>query len=214
MGLLESVDCLLLLDVVRDIVQNKDEWKGIGYLNSENPNDWERMLYKIIRIQPGAWGIEYSKFVGFIKILSGNWSMSIPELLRELDAFNIGINEFFKLERVATFKMSSLLNDVNEIQKIVLEGAKDISGFVSRVSNAFLPTLVYQLEEYGLPRMLSKKIQQSGIIDLTEDGANLHEKLEEFKFLDLETWIHAIDKFDEFDKYIFSYFYEGVAGRE
>jgi len=214
LGLLESVDCLLLLDVVRDIVQNKDEWKGIGYLNSENPNDWERMLYKIIRIQPGAWGIEYSKFVGFIKILSGNWSMSIPELLRELDAFNIGINEFFKLERVATFKMSSLLNDVNEIQKIVLEGAKDISGFVSRVSNAFLPTLVYQLEEYGLPRMLSKKIQQSGIIDLTEDGANLHEKLEEFKFLDLETWIHAIDKFDEFDKYIFSYFYEGVAGRE
>lgn len=65
---------------------------------------------------------------------------------------------FFQLERNSTFKLSALLGDINILQKIIFKHKKiDISSFISKLSHAFLPSVVYQLEEYGLPRMLSKK---------------------------------------------------------
>lgn len=42
---------------------------------------------------------------------------SIPELLEELKDYDIGIEQFFELERNVTFKLASLLNDVNIIQE-------------------------------------------------------------------------------------------------
>ncbi|WP_206512116.1 hypothetical protein [Marinobacter salarius] len=164
---------------------------------------------KVINIHPGGWGVEYSKFVGFIKVLSQNWTKSIPELLHELDQYDIGVDEFFKLERNVTFKLASTLNDINILQKKILDDPSDIASFISRASHAFLPPIVFQLEEYGLPRMITKKIHKKNIINFEEED-DLHQVIEKFKHLTINYLISSVDSFDEFDKYIVEYFYEGI----
>ncbi|WP_205940950.1 DEAD/DEAH box helicase [Pedobacter yonginense] len=70
--------------IARDMKNNPNEWKGFSFLNSEDTNNWDHYLYKVLRLIPGNWEVEYSKFVSFIKILSNNWTKSIPQLLEEL----------------------------------------------------------------------------------------------------------------------------------
>ncbi|MBY8222612.1 DEAD/DEAH box helicase [Vibrio fluvialis] len=209
-GLIESSNSYLIRDIAYDLSTNKESWNGLSYLNSSNEDDWERMLYKFINLQKGGWGIEYRKFVGFVKILTSNWHSTIPELLDDLDEYDIGIDKFFELERNVTFKLTSLLNDVNVLQKKIFDKPVDISSFISRVSNAFLPPLVYQLEEYGLPRMLSRTIHNTGVIDLENEEVELHDILKEFSSLSIDSRLTLNKEFNEFDRYIFKYFLEGI----
>ncbi|WP_043488096.1 DEAD/DEAH box helicase [Halomonas halodenitrificans] len=208
-SIFESSSSYLIRDIARDLAYNSSEWNGLGYLNSYNTNDWERLLYKVIKIHPGGWGVEYNKFVGFIKVLSQNWIKSIPELLHELDQYDIGVDEFFKLERNVTFKLAATLNDINILQKRILDNPVDISPFISKVSHAFLPPAVFQLEEYGLPRMITKKIHNKNIIDFENEG-DLHQIIEKFKEITMVNLVDSVESFDEFDKYIIEYFYEGI----
>lgn len=209
-SIFDSSDGYLIRDIARDISSNKDEWKGLGFLNSAFPDDWDRFLYKAINFHPGGWGIEYWKFVEFIKVISNNWNKSIPELLEELEQYDIGIDEFFKLERNITFKLSATFNDINILQKKMLEKPTDISPFISKLSHAFLPPLVYQLEEYGLPRMITKKIHQANIINFEHPEIELHIVLNKFKTIPLDILITLVPDLDVFDKYILSYFYDGI----
>ena len=87
---------------------------------------------------------------------------------------------FFKLERNVTFNLSSLVGDLNKLQKVILQRGYDISSFKNRLSSAFLPPVVYTLEEYGLPRMISRKIQDSGIINFEDYDLNLKTAIEQF----------------------------------
>ena len=199
----------LTIKIAESLKYNTSEWNGLAYLNSNDVNKWDRLLYKIIGLNPGGWDIEYNKFVKFVKILSKNWSNSIPELLYELDEVNIGINDFFKLERNVTFKLSSLVNDINELQKIILNGEIDLSPFLYKTTHAFMPALVYQLEEYGLPRMLSKKIEVNGIYDFTNPQNTIHKFIDDIKKIGKET-ILALNDWEEFDKFIIDYFYDGI----
>lgn len=209
-SIFDSSDGYLIRDIARDISSNKDEWNGLGFLNSAFPDDWDRFLYKAINFHPGGWGIEYWKFVEFIKVISNNWNKSIPELLEELEQYDIGIDEFFKLERNITFKLSATFNDINILQKKMLEKPTDISPFISKLSHAFLPPLVYQLEEYGLPRMITKKIHQANIINFEHPEIELHIVLNIFKTIPLDILITLVPDLDVFDKYILSYFYDGI----
>ena len=70
--------------------------------------------------------------------------------------------------------------------------------------------MVYQLEEYGLPRMLSRKIHDLGVIDLERDEVEIHVVLEEFTSMPIEHQVRLNASFDSFDWYIFSYFMEGI----
>lgn len=160
-------------------------------------------------LQPGIWDVKYSTFVQFIKILSRNWRKSIPELIEELEPYDVGINDFFKLERNVTFKFSSLLKDVNTLQKNILRSNFDISRFVHWTSNAFLPPIVFQLEEYGLPRMISKKIHHSGIIDLTNRELRIHDAINIFNEIGIDHFKNSLD-LEDFETYILSYFYDGI----
>lgn len=209
-NMFESSSSYLIRDIAKDIAVNQEQWNGLGYLNSDNSDDWDRLLYKAINIHPGGWGIEYNKFVGFIKVLSNNWFKSIPELLRDLDQYDIGVDEFFKLERNVTFKLAATLSDINTLQKQILDNPTDISPFISKVSHAFLPAVVFQLEEYGLPRMITKKIHKSGIIDFEKEGIDLHGTLHDFKRITIHRLKIAVNSLDDFDKYIIDYFYEGI----
>jgi hypothetical protein len=103
-------------------------------------------------------GGRYSKFVSYIKVASLNWKHTIPQILEALSNDGITIDDFFEFEKNLTFKLTSLLNDVNVLLSELLPNKNtDISPFIFKTSNAFLPPIVYQLEEYGLPRMLTKK---------------------------------------------------------
>lgn len=210
-GKLESSDSFLIRSIAKELVVNKTTWNGLGYLNSNHPNDWDGYLYKVIQLSPGGWGAEHRTIVRFVKILASNWSLTTPQLLRELEQLGIGIERFFELEKIVTFKLTSLLNDVNVLQQSILRSNIDIGPFISKVSNAFLPPLVFQLEEYGLPRMLSRKIHYLGIINLERLDVELHDVLDEFTSLGTEHQLRLNSMFDPFDRYIFDYFLEGIS---
>lgn len=196
-------------EIAQDMKNNPDDWNGLAYLNSGSVENWTRLLYKIIKLQPGNWDIEWGKFVAFIKVLSQNWDKTIPELLEELDDYDINIDLFFKLERNVSFKFSALLSDVNVLQKEIINKGVDVSSFISKLSHAFLPSIVYQLEEYGLPRMISRKIHQNGVINFLDEELTIHKTIEKFHEIGKSN-ILSKPFFDEFDKYIVEYFYDGI----
>ncbi|GGE49204.1 RAD3-like DEAD/DEAH box helicase [Pedobacter psychrotolerans] len=201
-------------ETARQMKDNQEDWNGLSYLNSNEPESWDRLIWKIISLQPGEWGdgpygIQHKKFVEFVKVLVANWGSTIPELLDELDEFDIDIEQFFKLERIAAFNLSSLISDINILQREILNNGTDVSPFVSRVSHAFLPSVVYQLEEYGLPRMISRKLYQNGIIDFNNDNLNIHNTIEIFHEIGREK-IKSFNFIDAFDEYILDYFYDGI----
>ncbi|AZA95669.1 DEAD/DEAH box helicase [Chryseobacterium shandongense] len=209
-NIFQSSDSELIKKIAVDMIAHPDEWNGLSFLNSPYPGNWERFLYKIISIVPAGWDARHKTFVEFVKILRNNWFKNIPELLSELDKYEIGVDDFFKLERKVTFKLASLVGDINILQKEILKDKNyDISRFMSWCSHAFLPGTVYQLEEFGLPRMISKKIHQAGVYNFTIDGLTIHKVIDDLNSIGLEK-ISQIDTLMDFDKYILSYFFDGI----
>lgn len=208
---LQSSDSSALLSIVRDIVSHRSSWNGVAYLNSDDPTHWDRLLYRLINLRPGYWDIKYQTFVEFVKILSKNWTHTIPELLAELNIYEIGINEFFLLERNTTFKLATLLGDVQTVyNRLYPEAAVDLSPAIARLSCAFLPPIVFVLEEYGLPRMISRKIHASGIMNLEDTDSEIHDVLDHFRELGFDVLQAAVGTLNDFDVYILRYFFEGI----
>ncbi|MCO6162333.1 DEAD/DEAH box helicase [Flavobacterium sp. NRK F7] len=209
-GVFQSSDSEFIKDIAVDMANNPSEWNGLSYLNSSNRDKWDKSIYRIINLKPGYWETKSSTFVAFIKVLRDNWFKSIPELLKSLEPHNVGIDDFFKLERNVSFKFSSLVKDVNTLQKEILKSKNyDISPFVTYVSHAFLPSVVFQLEEYGLPRIISKKIHAAKIINFYDRELTIHRTIEIFNEIGVEVIKEKVN-LDEFDKYILDYFYDGI----
>ncbi len=70
--------------IASDMKQNPNEWNGLGFLNSLMFQTWDRMLYKVINIQPEGWEIKFKPLVEFVKILRGNWFKSIPPIVKAI----------------------------------------------------------------------------------------------------------------------------------
>lgn len=207
----QSSNADLIKEIAIDLKRNPASWNGLAFLNQFKPENWDRLIKKIIRLQPGNWETTDTKFTNFIKTIAHNWKKSIPELLKELEDCDIGIDEFFKLERNVTYKFASLLQDLNVLQKEILaEKGYDISRFIFLCSHAFLPKVVFQFEEYGLPRMISKKLQHSKIIDFYNSELTLHDALNHLNQVGLSSVIERTEGLDEFDIYILEYFFEGI----
>ncbi|HFW3670600.1 TPA: hypothetical protein ACIBJQ_004526, partial [Salmonella enterica subsp. enterica serovar Java] len=140
-----------------------------------------------------------------------NWKLTIPEILRKLSKHNITINELFELERNLTFKLSSLLNDVNVLlNELIPNRNTDISPFIYKTSNAFLPPIVYQLEEYGLPRMITKKIDDALNLDLDNEELTLHTILDHLKTLNYVFGLSGLIGASMIEEYIMNNFFDGV----
>lgn len=212
-NLLQDSDADFLLRLATDMRDNREGWNGFGYLNSNNPADWDRMLYKLIGFKRSGWDTPYGKLVAVAKALSRNWSTEIPVLLRQLAPQGIDIEEFFQLERTVTFKLSALLSDANELYKMIINPAVDIGNFVGKMSNAFLPPAVYQLEEYGLPRMITRKLHRARFMDFVESGLSVAEVLRRFSIRGLEAAL-KVDTLQPFDRYIVRVFFEGITPEE
>ncbi|SEK98427.1 DEAD/DEAH box helicase [Nitrosovibrio tenuis] len=207
---LQSSNSTLIRDIASAINSNAKDWNGLGYLNSENPEDWDRLLYKTIRLRSDIWGTEHHKIVAFMKVISNNWTNTIPEMLEELNEYDIGLDEFFKLERTITHNLASLLSDVNLIYRKITKTAIDISPFAARVSFAFLPPNVFRLEEYGLPRMISRKIHHAGLIDLADVTLSLHDCIDQFLASGAQSIKLSVKNLDRFDHYVINHFFEGI----
>ena len=209
-NIFQTSDSELIKKIAGDMLNNPEDWNGLGFLNSDDPKNWDRFLYKIINIVPAGWDAKHSTFVEFVKILRNNWFKSIPELLAQLNKYEVGVDDFFKLERKVTFKLASLVSDINILQKEILKTKNyDISRFISWCSHAFLPSTVYQLEEFGLPRMISKKMHQAKLYNFLSEGLNIHQVLSDLNQIGLEP-ILEIPTLQEFDKYILKYFFDGI----
>lgn len=209
----QTSDMEVIKKIVLDMKQNTSQWHGLGYLNSTNADQWGRLLHKILNLQPGTWEARHTQVVEFIKILRYNWFKPIPELLRLLEPQEIGVDDFFKLERRVSFQLSALLKDVNTLQKVVLKDRNyDISRFISWCSHAFLPSVVYQMEEFGLPRMISKRIHSKGLIDFYDREMSIHDALDKFNKIGLQKMVSFLE-LKEFDRYILEYFFDGISTR-
>jgi hypothetical protein len=195
--------------IAYDMHKNPLSWAGLAYLNSVNPDDWDGNLYKALGFM-GSVGASHRDMVAFIKAISQNWNQSIAQIISNLRSSGVTLEKFFELERSASFRLASILSDINQLQKKILKSGVDISPFVSKLSNAFLPPLVYLLEEYGLPRMISKKIHESGVIDLQTTEDSIHSVLDKFNRVGNEKIKLQVNGLHPFDHYIIDYFYEGI----
>ncbi|MCT2386840.1 DEAD/DEAH box helicase [Erwinia pyrifoliae] len=210
-GAFKSNNPSLIIQIAWDIIQNPREWERVYFLNTQKPDDWDSYLYKILKLQPGSWGIEYSKFVAYIKSASENWSKTIPQQLIGLSSNNISIDNLFELEKNLTHKLTSLLSDINVLlRELTAKNNADISSFIFKCSHAFLPPIVFQLEEYGLPRMLSKKIQLKFLLDFDKENLSVHQAIEHLKFIDSIIGLAEEINASEFERYIISNFIDGV----
>lgn len=210
-GTLISSDTELIAAIALAINSDKKTWRGLATLNAASNEYWAWILCKVLKLVPGGWDATHTKFSEFVRALSSNWIQSIPELLDQLSEHDVTIEEFFKMERNATYKLTALLNDINVIQKeIVPEHKIDISSFIARLSKAFLPSCVMELEEYGLPRMLAKKIHASGLVNFEDEDLDLHSAIDRLRELKPEILI-GIEGLDNFDGYVLDYFFDGIA---
>lgn len=205
-----SQDSNLIKTIATKLHSRPESWNCLQWLNSDNPREWDIALYKILNLQPGNWETSYSKYVAFIKVLSKNWHSTIPAMLGELEEFGIGIDDFFKLERNITFNLASLVGDLNKLQMVIFDKKCDISSFQSKLANAFLPKVVYQLEEYGLPRMISRRIQDSGLINFEDSTLSLKKAISMFHELGINGVVEKVG-IEGFERYILDYFYDGIS---
>lgn len=194
-----------------ELMENNAAFSSLPFFFSDNTKDWNAPLrdcyFHLERMNIMDW-----QFIRFVKILSNNWQMTIPEMLSEMNKKGVGvdINTFFEYERKVAFDLSSLLSKVNTLLRYIRKDAKDISPFIMRVCHAFLPKLVYELEEYGLPRMISRKIQNTGLIDLEQTDKSVNDILEDFHKVGYEK-IRVATKLSEFESYVLGFFYSGIS---
>ena len=69
---------------------------------------------------------------------------------------------------------------------------------------------MYQLEEYGLPRSLSKKIVNAGLIELDNPNMSLAGAIERFKEIGRNKLSASIPGKHAFEDYILEHFYSGI----
>lgn len=146
-----------------------------------------------------------------VNIIEYNWVLTISEIVKELEKINLSIENYFRIEDIISFEIYNLFSDINILQKsILLDKALDLSKFVQNLQNVFLPPHVYTLEEFGLPRMLSKTIDKFNIIKFDfNDNGDINKILKEFK--KNKDKIKGLFDENSFDYYILKYFYDGIS---
>lgn len=200
-----------LQKLVQKIVTEKNWPTDYNELQHSNTWNWRQALGDIIDIAELR---NKNKLRTYACVASDAWNTAIPDIHKKVSRYDIGYEDMFAFERAISFNLSSTLALVNYIKQIVYPDTPDISKFIHKASNAFLPKLVFQLEEYGLPRMVSKKIQSSGLINLEDENKEINVVIEEFKKIGVERALSFIPNLHPFDEYIIRYFYEGISSNK
>ena len=186
--------------------------------------EWERFIKKMIYLAHGKivlWK-DREKFCNFTCALFNHREKEIKELIalwsrQQRISIDEAINEIFDWERKVSFNLATLAQDIETIYNLMHPSrAINIWHFYNRASSAFLHPIIYQLEEYGLPRMISNKIHASGLIDLkpnstAENQIEIGGIIEKFQEAGVEK-ICALQTMDNFDRYIVKHFFDGFSG--
>lgn len=208
-GLLSDSDADFLLNLARSMKNQPGEWNGFAYLNSNRPSEWDAIIYKILRLKPGAWEGTHTDAVRFLHVMSQNWRIDMRDVLQKASIIDVNVEKFFQLERTISYKLSSLISDANVLHQSIINDRVDVSPFATRVGYAFLPKLVYQLEEVGMPRMISRKIHNSGIFNMEAFDVPVSVACDELSKIGTSSLSNAIVA-SPFEEFIIDYFIEGV----
>ena len=209
----QNVSKSILTDIIKELGENTQAWKrGLMGLVSPSPSSWRKALFLMMPLlrRVKYFDGRYTQMVDIIQSFSHNWVQSIPELLQGLSKYNLSVEDYFDIEKLLSFNFVSLLHNINALAKRIIDPNIDISSFIVKVSNAFLPPLIFELEEYGLPRMMSRKIQASGIIDLEREGGTINEIIKDFQDLGAEQIMNASHFSSEIEQFILYHFFDGL----
>lgn len=197
--------------IITDLKDKPNKWNGLGYLNSNDPSEWDFCLKNILYLMRTIGDRDaVEKVAAFIEILPWNWTKTIPEILDMLSEYDFSIDNFFELEKKVTYNFVQFFTLFNHLQKSILDSGVDISPFIAKMKTAFLPPVVLQMEEFGLPRMISRKIHNAGLINFEDKELTSKKVIEQFINIGKEQ-VCQIDTLDSFDKYVVDFFYDGIA---
>lgn len=219
MSKMKNYSILMDLDNILTIVENAELFeKSIEYLNSDVPDEWgfikkkeiREIVFKILNEKSRN---AYFKIIDYGKHNYDGVKQTINNISKQ-ERYKINISQYFDIEKAISFDIASFFNDLNQIMQILYpEKEIDISSFVTKLSNAFLPSVVYTLEEFGLPRIISKKLHQCGFIDFENNDLIIEQALSKFKKYTADDIINILKEknlYDNFEDYILNYFYEGL----
>ena len=198
----------IIQKLVQKIVADKSwptDYEALLYTNTWN---WRPALEDIIDIAEIG---RKKQLRTYACIACDAWITNVPSIYNSVSQYGIGYEDMFAFERTISFNISSTLALVNYIKQVVYPGTPDISEFIHKASNAFLPKLVFQLEEYGLPRMISKKIQRSGLVNLEDEYKEINTVIMEFNRIGIDKVLSSIRRLHPFEDYIIRYFYDGIS---
>lgn len=194
-------------DMVETIIANPELPTNHRDLLRYRTYDWREPLDEVIKAFGG--GNVRNMQIAVWK-MSENWHQSTSAVIAELGEWGVPVDDFFSLERSISYNLSTTLALINAIRLELVEGAVDLSPFVSRLSYAFLPRLVYQLEEYGLPRMISKQLSRAGMFDLENEEKEISDIIGEFQQVGYERVVEALPNKHPFDEYVLKHFFDGI----
>jgi len=206
LSLYRSCDPRILKQLVEKLKVNPNWPNGYSALALANTYNWREPIMDVISLL----GDNMARLIKIaIWKMPDNWMRSIADIYSELS--DVSYEDLFSAERYLSYNLCSTLSIINVLKKSFNPESPDISGFIGRAANAFLPKLVYQLEEYGLPRMISRKIQDSGLINFEDESIEISEIIEQFNNIGQENLIENLKDILPFDKFIINYFYEGIS---
>lgn len=205
LSIFKSCDPRILKSLIEKLKANPNWPRGYAALAATNTYNWREPVLDVVSLL----GDNMARLIKIaIWKMPDNWTRSIAEVYSELS--DISYEDLFSAERYLSYNLCSTLSVINILKKSFDPTSPDISLFIGRAANAFLPKLVYQLEEYGLPRMISRKIQDSGLINLEDDSVEISEIIKQFNNIGREKIIQGLNNLLPFDKFIINYFYDGI----
>lgn len=195
------------------VLSNPSKFTNVNLLNAEYKY-WESQLNNIFySIKPTSLGAKYSDIIKVLLVIRNNWIKEIPEIITELEDFDLNIDDFFKIERLISHNLANFLKSFEIIyNKRIYYKPININAFIEKISHSFLPKNVFYLEEFGLPRFISRKIHLSRLIDLENNEMEVNDVINSFLEIGFDNLLQQVNDLDTFDKYVIGIFYKGIGG--
>lgn len=207
-SVLKGASPQLILRLATKIKSNPNWPTGYDKLAKTDTYQWREPIAQMFDL---AYGKNSAKSINLgLWAFSFNWNKGLRHVASILSRYSIGEADMFKLERDINFKVPNILSIVHAIKSALYPWTPDIRGFISQASNVFLPKNVFILEEYGLPRMISRKIHKQGIMNLEDDSMSIESIISQFKTIGEYNLISKLNGLLSFDRYIIHYFYDGI----
>lgn len=148
LSIFKSCDPRILKSLIEKLKANPNWPSGYAALAATNTYNWREPVLDVVSLL----GDNMARLIKIaIWKMPDNWTRSIAEVYSELS--DISYEDLFSAERYLSYNLCSTLSVINILKKSFDPTSPDISLFIGRAANAFLPKLVYQLEEYGLPSL-------------------------------------------------------------